>query len=427
MLFVTYPARTHFHHIVPVAWALRTAGHEVHVASGPELTDVITGAGLTAVAAGSDEPLREKVNRFSETANRTGFQIPDIGMAEDRPEMLTLEKLKRYHSGLAEILKVQNDSMIEDLVAYGRWWKPDLVVWEWLSNAGPVVAAAVGAVQARMSLIIEVDVRLRGHFLAALARQAPQDREDPVAEWVNGWGEKYGFAFSEEMFTGQFVIDQMVPSLQLESAVPHVPVRYIPYNGQATVPEWCRAEPEKPRVLATFGVSMWSVMGDQLISTNRLQDMLDSMADLDIELVLTLPERIEKRLRSIPGNTRIVPFVPLHAIVPSCSAVIHHGGIPGFSVSASHGVPQLMVSRAAPDADLRGGLLEKAQAGLWLAPEEMTGETLRDRLVRLLDDPAFRSGAGRLREEMLAQPTPNDAVAEIERLTDAQSRRKKER
>jgi hypothetical protein len=38
--------------------------------------------------------------------------------------------------------------------------------------------------------------------------------------------------------------------------------------------------------------------------------------------------------------------------------------------------------------------------------------------VRLLEEPAFREGAARLRRELAAQPTPGEAVRELESLTD---------
>jgi UDP:flavonoid glycosyltransferase YjiC (YdhE family) len=127
--------------------------------------------------------------------------------------------------------------------------------------------------------------------------------------------------------------------------------------------------------------------------------MLDSLADLDIELVVTLPKQFQKELGHVPDNTRMVEFVPLHVIIPSCSAVIHHGGIGPFLDSIAHQVPQLIVSRVLPDIGERGPRLERAGAGLWIPG----------------DDP---EGAGRLRDDLLAQPTPAQAVRELERLTD---------
>ena len=48
VLLTTYPEKTIFQPMVTLAWALRTAGHEVRVAIQPGFEDVVTGAGLTA-------------------------------------------------------------------------------------------------------------------------------------------------------------------------------------------------------------------------------------------------------------------------------------------------------------------------------------------------------------------------------------------
>ena len=48
VLIVTFPWKTHLFHLVPLAWSLRTAGHEVRVATEPDLLGAVTGAGLTA-------------------------------------------------------------------------------------------------------------------------------------------------------------------------------------------------------------------------------------------------------------------------------------------------------------------------------------------------------------------------------------------
>ena len=52
VLVVTWGWRSHLYPLVPLAWALRAAGHDVVVAGPPDLVDVITGAGLPAVPVG---------------------------------------------------------------------------------------------------------------------------------------------------------------------------------------------------------------------------------------------------------------------------------------------------------------------------------------------------------------------------------------
>ncbi|MFE5123450.1 activator-dependent family glycosyltransferase [Streptomyces sp. NPDC056669] len=424
VLFVTFPWRTHFHGSVSLCWALQTAGHEVRVASGPELTDSITGAGLTAVPVGSDEPIMEKLNglyseEMQEALEGLGWRDELLfDFAENREEMLTWERLPWLTAFVTEVLKVMNDSMVEDLVEYCRWWKPDLVVRDYLSYAGSVAAAAVGAAHARIPTTTDVDARFRRRFVRVRDEQPPEDRHDALADWLGGWAEKYGASFSEDMVTGHFTVEQMVSSMRLESAVPQVAIRYVPYNGPAVVPDWLRGDPQRRRVLATFGMSQALAVEHQALGLGQVQGMLDAVADLDIELVVTLPERLQKKLKRVPDNTRLVEFVPLHVIIPSCSVVIHHGGTPGFLDSIAHEVPQLMVGRVIPDIEERGPRLEQAGGGLWLPPRETNGPRIRELLVRLLDEPAFREGAGRLRKELLAQPTPGEAVRELEDLTD---------
>ncbi|MEV0321978.1 activator-dependent family glycosyltransferase [Streptomyces sp. NPDC050658] len=423
VLFVTFPWRTHFQASVSLGWALQAAGHEVRVASGPELTEVITRSGLTAVPVGDDGPVLAKLERAQGDMHqrivaehgRPDDLLSDV--AENREEELTWERLLWLYRFLTETFKAMNDSMVEDLVEYCRWWQPDLVLWDSLSHAGSIAATAVGTAHGRMPTEIDVESRLRRHFLRVRAEQEPQGREDPVGEWLGGWAEKYGKEFSEEMATGQFTVEQMLGSLRVESSVPHVPVRYLPYNGPSVVPDWLRADPAKRRVLATFGLTLEKDPAAHAFSVEQVQGMLDALADLDIELVLTLPEQLQKQIERVPDNTRMVEFVPLSVVIPSCSAIIHHGGVPACLDAIAHGVPQLMVSRVVPDVGERGPRLEAAGAGLWVpadSPDELGGGRLKELLVRLLDEPGFREGAGRLRAELLAQPTPAQAVRELE-------------
>nr|WP_238937357.1 peptidase S8 [Streptomyces clavuligerus] len=52
VLFTVWPNPSHLYPVVPLAWALRSAGHEVCVAAHPEVADAIAAVGLTAVPLG---------------------------------------------------------------------------------------------------------------------------------------------------------------------------------------------------------------------------------------------------------------------------------------------------------------------------------------------------------------------------------------
>ncbi|NEE29814.1 activator-dependent family glycosyltransferase [Streptomyces sp. SID7982] len=424
VLIVSWPWRTHFQPMVPLGWALQAAGHEVRVSSSPDLVESLTSSGLTAVPAGPADVLKTMYEQFTEEQVELVRTLEQLGsrddfffdFAADSADALTWDRLRLRTRYFTQILKGVNDTMVEELVDYCRWWKPDLVIWEWMSHAGAIVARATGAASARIRSEIDVDAWSRRAFLRLRQEQPPQEREDALADWLGGWAEKFGKTYSEEMVTGHFTLEHMLGSMRLASDVPHVPVRYVSYHGPAVVPEWARRAPEKPRVLATFGISQRKGREYQAVSLRQLQQILDSLADLDIELVVTAPEKVRKNLQRIPRNTRLAEFVPLHAVIPTCSAVIHHGGIPAFLESVAGGVPQLMVGRVVGDIDLRAPLLEEARGGLYISRPHLTGERVRACLIRLLEEPAFGEGAEKLRGEQAAQPAPADLVPELERL-----------
>lgn len=57
VLFTVWPLPAHLYPMLPLAWALQGAGHEVCIASHPALTDVITSAGFPAVALGTPDTI----------------------------------------------------------------------------------------------------------------------------------------------------------------------------------------------------------------------------------------------------------------------------------------------------------------------------------------------------------------------------------
>ncbi|MCQ8836332.1 hypothetical protein [Streptomyces malaysiensis] len=190
VLFATIPVRSHLHLLAPMAWALQAAGHEVRVASGPELTDVITKAGLTAVPVGSDQSIFEKLEQMMDDELREKVKELEergdllVDLSENRKEELTWERLRWGFRGARMTNAAMNDSMVEEMVEYCRWWKPDLVVWDSVSYAGSIAATAVGAAHGRFLLGLNVDARMRRHFLRVRAQQPPEDREDALADWL---------------------------------------------------------------------------------------------------------------------------------------------------------------------------------------------------------------------------------------------------
>ncbi|WP_037671815.1 activator-dependent family glycosyltransferase [Streptomyces griseus] len=413
VLFTTFAAKSHMYAQVPLAWALHTAGHEVRVASQPDLAEDITRTGLTAVPVGAPLLLEE---RMSEDAAGV-MEEPETDPSEIRPEVLTWDYMLSMFTTMTPFVYqgASDDAMVDDLVSYARWWRPDLVIWDTMTFAGPVAARASGAAQARLLFGLDLVGHMRQTYRRLLESRPAPLREDPLAEWL-GWSlDRYGSSYDEEVAVGQFTIDSVPPSLRLPVQLPYVNVRFTPYNGAATIPDWLRADPGRPRVCISLGLGHREIIGDDRAPIAHL---LDAVSGLDIEVVATLDEGQRTSLPEIPENVRVVDFVPLDALLPTCSAIIHHGGAGTFGTALVHGVPQIIFPDMIWDTVHKARRLDALGAGVHVPDgTALTTELLRGHLRRVLDDPAVARNAARLRAEALGSPSPNSIVPVLERLT----------
>ena len=434
VLFTTHTAKSHLFAQVPLAWALRAAGHEVHVAGQPDLADDITGTGLTAVAAGAalDQAAQmESYEQHGEAGTRDEAGGPDdyravaerfaywTDMTEIRPEKLSYAYMHGVFTAMTTQVFQQYSApaMVDDLVRHARWWRPDLVVWDPLTFAGPVAARASGAAHVRLLFGLDLIGRMRESYLDAVRRLPPGQREDPMEEWLGWTMRRYGGEFSEDLVVGQRTIDPLPPSLRFLDGPDRVPMRLVTHNGSSVLPDWLREPPQRKRICLTLGVSHRELLGADRVP---LAEVLAALAGADVEVVATLNEAQLASVTAVPDNVRVVDFVPLEALLPSCSAVIHHGGAGTFNTALSCGVPQLILPDGVWDTDHKARLLEERGAGIRVAePERADAATLRALLGRLLEEPSFARAAARLRQESRGMPAPGDVVPVLERLAEA--------
>lgn len=410
VLFVTVSEKAHLFAMVPLAWALAAAGHEVQVASSPALAEAIKSTGLTAVCVGTDHNFHAML-----TQNRDSLENPLSDWSTPDLEQHSWEQvLMKFKVSVMFAHRIYNDCMVSELVSYARDWRPDLVVWDPVTYAGPVAARVVGAAHARLLWCFDIYSAMRRVFLRRRAEQPQQRGEDPMADWLGEILGRYGCEFDEEVVVGQWTIDQIPTSLQLPLDVERLPLRYLPYNGPATIPDWVREPPKRPRVVLTAGISARSALGGTFLP---VADMISTLGDMDVDVVATLPPDEAATLARIPGNTRVVEFVPLHALLPSASAFVHHGGFGSWGTALVNAVPQFVSTIRYIDWWNKATSLQKAGAGLAVHASGLTAEVLRDGVGRLLADPAFTSAAERLRRENLENPSPHDLVPVLERLT----------
>ncbi|HEY3477981.1 MAG TPA: hypothetical protein VGL02_03695, partial [Streptomyces sp.] len=201
VLVIANAVRSHFYCMVPLAWALRGAGHDVRVAVPPRLVPVVEAAGLVALPVGTDLDLGA-LPRVGAAA-----KLGTHGEAARRRMAETGARFVRY-----------GDAMADDLLDHARRWRPHLVVHEPTAIAGPLVATALDVPSVCHRWGVDV------------GRAVVEAAEAELVACYDRVGVPY------RGFDSDFVVDPCPPTLQLPGLPPAQPVRFVAYGGGGKVP-----------------------------------------------------------------------------------------------------------------------------------------------------------------------------------------------
>ncbi|GHH29044.1 nucleotide disphospho-sugar-binding domain-containing protein [Streptomyces rubradiris] len=407
VLFCAFPATAHVHPLVPLAWALQNAGHEVRVAIHPGAAHLVTEAGLAPVPVGAAlTEVMEWNDNFEKLDTLTDFLSVDEAPGDG---------WVRKWAGMTRML-AGFTPMLDDLVGFCRTWQPDLVLWDPFCVPAAVAATVTGAAQARFLWGQDNIGWLHARSRERLAQRDAGPEEDPVTALMQPMLEPYGLAYCEELLLGQWSIDPVPAPLRLPVDLSYEPIRRVPYNGNRTPPAWVHERPARPRVCLSLGMGG---RGRQLFREAGISfaDMVAGLAELDIELVTTLHAEQLATVREVPENVRLVEYVPLNYLLPNCSALIHHGGGGTFAAAVTHRVPQLVTPLPMWGEARTARYVADSGAGLMLEPREITVEVLREQVRRLVAEPSFQAGADQLHTQMRSMPGPDEVVRRLEALT----------
>jgi UDP:flavonoid glycosyltransferase YjiC (YdhE family) len=393
VLFTTWAWPGHYYPMVPMAWALRAAGHEVRMTSQPELLPAMRASGLPVSAVGGDLDLV--------AAYRGGTRpVTDDGSTTQAfmAQRGTVKPSRQSRLGLYGDVAA---AMTGDLLALARSWRPDLIVFDPLTWAGALVARLVGVPAVRS---------LFGPDITWSTQVTPE-----VASWatlVDG----HGLGLDDVDLLGVSSVDLCPPSLQIPAPLHRIRTRYVPYNGPSEVPAWLPDRPARPRICLTWGTSTERRLGGEGFLPEAVLDGAAKLADgYGAELVLAITASQREKLPTLPEHVRVVESVPLDALLPTCRAIIHQGGAGSMLTAARHGLPQIAVTTFVDQA-ANGYQLVAAGVGHNLAANGLTAAELLAAGQALLDDPGYGKRAEGVRREMLAQPSPADAVTQLAEL-----------
>lgn len=378
VLMTTTAVPTHFTPLVPLAWALRAAGHDVLVVAQPDVVPTVRSAGLVAASVGAPFDIGAHMRTLLTENKRpleTFFRFP--------PEQMGI---------FGRIWMKHARVVLPEYLALARWFRPQLIVADQLEYTALLVGGVEGVpvLHHRWGIDPISDVALRDACteLADLAGDLGLDGlPSPVAK-----------------------LDPCPPSLQLPSAEPGTPIRYVPFNGTGVVPSWHRAEPGVRRVLVSLGTSTLALNG-----VPHVRQVLRACATVpEVEVIATCDEKYWDALGPVPPKVRLVAPTPLHVFLDSCAVVVHHGGAGTTLTATAAGLPQLVLPQLG-DQFAGGERLQAVGAGISL--DDVAGQddpaAVADALETLLSLPSHRKAAEELRHEMAGMPSPAAVAADL--------------
>jgi MGT family glycosyltransferase len=291
---------------------------------------------------------------------------------------------------------------VEKAVAH---YQPDVVVTDQHALAGPMVARRHGIPWATFcTSTIEL-----GRPFARLPKAAAWIREHLAtlsAEAGLADGQEIdlrfspylvivfssGFLLGTQDFPGHFAL--VGPALSARPATVSFP--------------WDRLDPARHQVLVTVGTM---ADADAMDFYPRAVEALRPLSDSVQAIVLAPPEV----LPDMPEHITAIERIPQLELLPHMDAVVCHGGLNTVSETLSNAVP-LVVAPLTRDQPINAANVVRVGAGIRVHFYRARPDQLRDAVLALLSDPAYRTAAGLVRDSFAAAGGAAEAAARLERL-----------
>ncbi|SHM72729.1 nucleotide disphospho-sugar-binding domain-containing protein [Cryptosporangium aurantiacum] len=360
VLVVSAPLPGHVLPLVPLTRALATAGHDVLVATAADAASTVSDIGLPVedVAPGFD---------FAAVARGVALRHPLVARAELAGN--------GGRKGVGALFGAVNARLVDAVRDVTEQFRPDVVVAEPLAVAGLIAAAGHGVPAVRH----ETNLFDGAELVAATARPALRKLA------IDRLPEPAG------------VIQVLPPSVVGDR--PGWPMRYEA-PAPAALPSWLTETPAQPRIL----VSRSTVAGPG--NEHMMRSLVAVAGEVDAEIVLVRPE--PGLPPELPVNVRTIGWVSLDAVLPTCTAIVHHGGAGTVQAALAAGVPQLVVPGPG-DRRYNAELVARIGAGLCVPGRTLAAE----HLTRLITDDGLRRVSVTIQDQLAARPSPTQVAERV--------------
>ncbi len=407
ILAYTSPARGHLYPITPVLLELRDRGHEVVVHTMGSQVAMLAGLGLAA------HPIDPEIEAI------------ELGDWRGRNAQQRLTLSVQAFSKRAPLDAADLESAIERT-------RPDVVIVDVNAWGALAVAERWGgpwaAWQPYPTTLSSPQVPPFGPGLAP-ARGRPGRARDRVLRTVLGGALERAFMPGVNAVRAQVGVAPLASTDAMTLAIPTLlyctaePFEYprsdwpesvvmvgpCAWEPPATVPEWVAGLAEPVTLVTTSS----EFQDDARLALAAIQ----GLAQVPGTVVVTMPSATLPDPSRIPGNVRVVDFLPHASVLPRASVVVTHGGMGATQKALAHGVPVVVVPFGRDQLEV-ARRVEVAGAGVRLPARRLSPERLRTAVEQAR---TLRHGAERMADAFAAAGGPAAAADAIERRCVAQA------
>ena len=377
LLFTASPAYGHLLPLLPMLRAAMTAGHDVRLATGPDMVGPMRARAVPAYGVGAtwDEIVAERDAEASR-AHAEDLDAQRLVSAS----MLFGRAAARRLPGLLDLA--------------GRW-RPDVVVHEPLELGGVMLARHLG-------------------LPSVTHGYGPMFREygtlGPIVAGATGdpgvW---------DEMLAGT-ALDICPPALRPPGAAlwPEA-LALRPSAGEAGARRVLDLGPgralRRPLVYVTLGTISNAIPG-------LMAEMVEGLRSLSVDLVVTTGPGVDPAsLGPQPAHVTVRQFVPQDQVLRHADLMVSHAGAGTMLGALCRGLPQLCVPHGA-DQPWNAEAVARARAGIVLSEDECTPAAVRAAVVTLLSSPSYRVAAREVQAEIEAMPSAREVLPRMLELAD---------
>ena len=370
LLFTASPAYGHLLPLLPMVRAAMAAGHDVRLATGPDLVGPMRARAVPAYGVGPT--WGEIVAERDEEARRS--KAGDV----DAQRLVSASVL----FGRAAARRLPG---LLDLAAR---WRPDVVVHEPLELGGVMLGRHLG-------------------LPSVTHGYGPMFREygvlGPVVAGATGdpgvW---------DEMVAGT-ALDICPPALRPPgSALWPDALDLRPTAGEAGGS--AVFEPGRARALRRSAGLRHPRHCRQRHPRPDGRDRSDALRSLSVDLVVTTGPGVDPAsLGPQPAHVTVRQFVPQDQVLRHADLMVSHAGAGTMLGALCHGLPQLCLPHGA-DQPWNAEAVARARAGIVVPEEECTPEAVRAGVVTLLSSPSYRAAAQEVRAEIEAMPSAREVL-----------------